>query len=149
MTKSFTTFGLLTILFWLSFAAWFFVYPVSLDLMLIEPSISIGAASIVVGIISGVLLIVHPSLGRMLAISLCVLMILVRMWSLLYPISGLGKRLYVIFFMVLPWRPIYVVHNELVAWTFLVATIVFLWRRRLPNDADQSMKVQNNVTEHP
>ena len=129
LKRTFTIFGALTIVFWFSLAGWFLVYPLPLETLLAEPGFGVTATSIVLGIISGMLLIVHPSSGRVLAMVPCALMMAARLWWLSFPYSDLGKKLYAIFFVLLPSRPIYVIHYEFIAWGFFIGTIVFLWRR--------------------
>jgi hypothetical protein len=116
--------------FWVSVAAWFFIYPLPLQFWLSEPAFWFSAVSTFIGIVSGALLIGHPHSGRILATIVCSVMIAVRLGWLVFPFSELGKKLYTIIFVVFPARPIFVLHNEIVAWGFFVGTIVFLWRKR-------------------
>jgi hypothetical protein len=107
---------------------WFWVYPLPLEMWLAESSFRVAVAAIVLGIISGVLLIIHPPSGRVLAMVLCTFSIAYRLWWFLLPYSDLGKKLYTVFFLLLPMRPIYVIHVEVIAWAFLITTLLLLWR---------------------
>lgn len=110
-------------------AGWFVVYPLPLEIWLTEPTFKLAAVGIVLGIISGVLLITHVPSGRVLAMVLCTVTIAYRLWWLLFPYSDLRKKLYTVFFLLLPMRPIYVIHVELIAWVFFITTILFLWKK--------------------
>lgn len=123
-----TIFGAVTIVFWLSLTAWFVVYPLPLEIWLAEPMFRLATVAIVLGIISGVLLITHPPSGRVFATLLCTFAIAYRLWWFSFPYSDFGKKLYTVFFLLLPARPIYVIHVEIIAWIFFITTILFLWR---------------------
>jgi hypothetical protein len=129
LNKTFIKFGLLTIVFWVSFTTWFVIYPLPLETWVYEPTFWLNAASTFIGIISGALLIAHPPSGRVLAMIVCGVMIAVRLGWLFFPLSELGKKLYAIIFVVFPERPIFVLHNEVVTWAFYVGTMVLLWRK--------------------
>jgi len=55
-------------------------------------------------------------------------MLAMKAFSLVSAYPQIGQRLYVIFFVVLRWRPAYVIHNDVVAPLFWIATIIVLWR---------------------
>jgi hypothetical protein len=86
------------------------------------------AVTILFGVLSGVLLFVRPPSGRVLAIALSAVMLTMKAFSLVSAYPQIGQRLYLIFFVTLPWRPAYVIHNEIVAPLFWIATLVVLWR---------------------
>ena len=129
LKKTSTIFGVVTIVFWLSLAGWFVVYPLPLEIWLADPTFKLAAVGMALGIISGVLLIIHPTSGRVLAMVLCTFTIGYRLWWFLFPYSDFGKKLYTVFFFLLPRRLIYVVHVEIIAWVFFITTILFLWRK--------------------
>ena len=129
LKKTSTIFGVVTIVFWLSLAGWFVVYPLPLEIWLADPTFKLAAVGMALGIISGVLLIIHPTSGRVLAMILCTFTIGYRLWWFLFPYSDFGKKLYTVFFFLLPRRPIYVIHVEIIAWVFFITTILFLWRK--------------------
>ena len=89
---------------------------------------------VLVGVLSGVLLIVHPRSGRFLAVTLCSAMLLMKVVSLLSSYRHIGQRLQILFLVLLKW-PAYVIHNDLVATVFYIGTIVMLLRARPPNNA--------------
>jgi hypothetical protein len=109
-------------------AGWFVVYPLPIETLLAEPMFRVAIAAIILGIVSGVLLITHPPFGRVFAMLLCTFAIAYRLWWFLFPYSDFGKKLYTIFFLLLPTRPIYVIHVEIIAWIFFITTIPFLRR---------------------
>jgi len=129
LKKTSTIFGVVTIVFWLSLAGWFVVYPLPLEIWLADPTFKLAAVGMALGIISGVLLIIHPTSGRVLAMALCTFTIGYRLWWFLFPYSDFGKKLYTVFFFLLPRRPIYVIYVEIIAWVFFITTILFLWRK--------------------
>ena len=129
LKKTSTIFGVVTIVFWLSLAGWFVVYPLPLEIWLADPTFKLAAVGMALGIISGVLLIIHPTSGRVLAMALCTFTIGYRLWWFLFPYSDFGKKLYTVFFFLLLRRPIYVIHVEIIAWVFFITTILFLWRK--------------------
>jgi len=86
------------------------------------------AVAILLGVLSGILLLVHRPSGRVLAIALSSLMLGMKAFSLISTYPRTGQLLYFIFFLALPRRPVYVIHNEIVAPLFWIATIVVLWR---------------------
>jgi len=89
------------------------------------------------GLASGVLLIVRPSAGRILAVSLCSLMLLTKLVGLLSTYPHIGQRLHFLFFVFLPSRPVYVIHHDIIGTAFYVSTVVTLLRRWPPNKALQ------------
>src|SRR5262245_30568280 len=97
-----TIFGAVTIVFWLSLTAWFVVYPLPLEIWLAEPMFRLAAVAVVLGIISGVLLITHPLFGRVFAMLLCTFAIAYRLWWFLFPYSDFGKKIYTVFLLLLP-----------------------------------------------
>jgi hypothetical protein len=88
-----------------------------------------SVALIVAGVVSGLLLLVHPRSGRIVAVTLCTGMLALRLWQILAPYPHIGERLHAIFFLLLPQRPVYVIHCEILAVAFFIATIVFLGMR--------------------
>src|SRR5207253_10510260 len=92
LKKTSTIFGVVTIVFWLSLAGWFVVYPLPLEIWLADPSFKLAAVGMALGIISGVLLIIHPTSGRVLAMALCTFTIGYRLWWFLFPYSDFGKN---------------------------------------------------------
>jgi len=89
---------------------------------------------VLLGVLSGVLLIVHPRSGRLLAVTLCSAMLLMKVVSLLSSYPHIGQRLQILFLVLLKW-PAYVIHNDLVGTVFYIGTIVMLLRARPPNNA--------------
>jgi hypothetical protein len=86
------------------------------------------AVTILLGVLSGIILLAHPPAGRVLAIALSSLMLAMKAFSLISTYPRTGQLLYFIFFLALPRRPVYVIHNEIVAPLFWIATLVVLWR---------------------
>ena len=91
---------------------------------------------VLLGVLSGVLLIVHPRSGRPLAVTLCSAMLLMKVVSFVSSYPHIGQRLQILFLVLLKW-PAYVIHNDLVATVFYIGTIVMLLRARPPNNALQ------------
>ena len=81
---------------------------------------------VLLGVLSGVLLIFHPFSGRLLAVTLCSAMLLMKVVSLLSSYPHIGQRLYFLFFVFLPKRPVFVIHNDVIATGFYIGTIVML-----------------------
>jgi hypothetical protein len=127
--KRFAILGVLTILFWLSLSP--YVYALWPWREYSDVYFWFNVALICTGIISGVLLLVHPRSGRIVAVTLCAGMILHRIWSLMRSYPHIGDRLHGIFFLLLPSRPVYVIHCEIVALAFYITTIALLWRKRI------------------
>jgi hypothetical protein len=65
----------------------------------------------------------------MLAISLCSLMLALRLISVMGAYPHIGERLYGIFAILLPCRPLYVIHNEIAGTHFFLGSILFLTRK--------------------
>jgi len=89
------------------------------------------------GLASGVLLIVRPSAGRILAVTLCSLMLMTKLVGLLSAYPYIGQRLHFLFLVFLPSRPVYVIHHDIISTAFYVGTVVTLLRRWPPNNVLQ------------
>jgi hypothetical protein len=125
--KSFGILGVLTILFWLSLAPdlyrlWIWREYSGADLWY-------SVALICAGVISGALLLSHPRVRRIVAITLCSGMLALHAWSYMRSYPHIGDRLYCELFIFMPSMPVYFVYHEIVAAVFFIATIVFLVRR--------------------
>jgi hypothetical protein len=127
--KPLAIFGVLTILFWSSFLVYVFMYPLETWLRYEPLQFWLSLGLILTGVISGVLLIVHPRSGRILAITLCAGLLAYRLWEILSSFPHIGERLHAIFFLLLPRKPVYVIHSEIVSVLFFIITIVFLGRK--------------------
>jgi len=90
-------------------------------------------AVVLLGTLSGVLLIVHPSSGRILAVALCSVLLLTKLISILSAYPHIGQRLHFLLVVFLPRKPVYVIHNEIIATVFYIATIIILLRAWPPN----------------
>jgi hypothetical protein len=129
--KDFAIFGILTILFWLSLSVWLFIYPIDIWMQYEPASFWLTTGLILAGVVSGVLLLVHPRSGRVLAMVLCTVVLAYRAWSLARSYPHISDRLHGIFFLLLPTNPVYVIHSEIITLAFYITTIVFLWRKQV------------------
>ena len=93
-----------------------------------------SAVVVLLGVLSGVLLIVHPFSGRLLAVTLCSAMLLMKVVSLVAS-PHIGQRLHFLFLVLLPKWPVYVIHNDVVATVFYIGSIAMLLRAWSPNNS--------------
>jgi hypothetical protein len=131
MKRRFAIFGAVTILFWLSLSVYFFRYNIGLWLQVDPLSFWREVALIIAGVFSGVLLLVHPRSGRILALALCLAMLILRISHTLSAYPHILRNLHATYFIMLPQMPIYTIHHEIIALAFFITTVLYLGRKSI------------------
>jgi hypothetical protein len=117
--------GILTVIFWSLYVAYYLQYPLRL-LLLFGWQFYAGLLILFTGIASGVLLLVHPRSGRIIAISLSTLIIISRLWYYASSFSQIGERLYALYVIYMSQHPIQVVFFDILSYVYWVSSILYL-----------------------
>lgn len=84
---------------------------------------------IAAGVISGILLLIRKYQGWIMAIVLCAALFLLRIVGLLRYYPDVFGRMKVIFTIMMPLHPVPVIYNEIITPLFFIGSILFLARK--------------------
>jgi len=125
--------GILTIIFWSLYVAYYVQYPLRI-LLLFGWQFYAGLLILFTGIASGVLLLFHPLSGRIIAVSLSTIIIISRLWYYLSSFSQIGKRLYALYVIYMSQHPIQVVFFDILSYVYWVSSILYLTKLKTVSD---------------
>ena len=120
--------GILTIIFWLLSFVGILRYPLR-TWPLLGWQLYVGLSILFIGLASGVLLLVHPQSGKIMAISLSASMIIWKLWYYVSSFSLIGDRLYTLYVFYMRQHPIQVVYFDILGYIFWTCSIIYLSKR--------------------
>jgi hypothetical protein len=120
--------GILTVIFWLLSIAYVLQYPLKTWLM-IGWQFYVGLVILFIGLASGILLLVHPQSGKIIAISLSAMIIIWRLWHYASSFSQIGDRLYALYVINMRQHPIQVVYFDILGYVFWACSIIYLSKK--------------------
>jgi hypothetical protein len=91
-------------------------------------------AYILIGILSGVLLYKRKRIGKYIAIILCSLFFLGKLYAILSSYPNILERLKSLYVIFISHRPLLVIHVDIVAPLFFIFTIVFLLNKSVSKE---------------
>jgi len=96
---------------------------------------------IIVGVTSGLLLLARRRIGQVLAITLCSLMLLIRVVGLVESHPRSLDQFVGTYIMMLKHFPVHLLHGEVFAVLFAIFSIVFLTRKRVSEQFGAAQKI--------
>jgi len=122
------TWGIVTLLFWSPMILFYLYYPLS-SWRMIGWILYLAIFAVVVGITSGVLLLVSPLAGKILAVSLSVILLVVKFGQIIFAYPHIGERLYANYVVFMQVKPVQVIYNDIFGIIFFISTIYFFMKR--------------------
>jgi hypothetical protein len=122
------TWGIVTLLFWSPMILFYLAYPPSTWRM-IEWLYYVGVLIVLAGILSGVLLLVYPRVGRLLALTLSAILLVVKFYQIGSAYPHIGERLYANYVVFMKVKTIQVIYNDILGVIFFISTLcIFIIR---------------------
>jgi hypothetical protein len=124
--------GILTLLFWSPMILFYFAYPLSTWHM-IGWLYYLGVFIVLAGIVSGVLLLVYPRRGRLLAVALAAVLLSAKFWQIISAYPHIGERLYANYIVFMKIKPIQVIYNDIIGIIFFISTLYIFIKKKETN----------------
>lgn len=119
---------IITLIFWSISVANILQHPLS-TLLFLGWRFYLGLLTLSIGLASGILLVVHPRSGKILAISLSAMLIVWRLWYYASSFSQIGDRLYALYIIHMGEHPFKVIYFDILSYVFYVSTIYSLSKK--------------------
>ena len=126
----FKAWGIVTLLFWSPMLPFYFANPAS-QFGIYGWLYYAGLMAVIAGIVSGALLLIYPQAGKLLAVTLCSILLIVRFWQIISAYPHIGERLYANYVLFLNVKPASVIYNDILGFIFFIGTLyLFLIKRQ-------------------
>jgi hypothetical protein len=123
-------FGIITVVLWASFLIYLPPFHTMPDMFRQELTFAFSKSYglVIIGVASGLLILYRYQIGRIIALSLAVIIIFSR-FTALFP--NVSQKLYVNYVFMLQQKPFMVIHNDVILPLFMVFTIPFFMTNKI------------------